>query len=92
MAVAREPGDPNQFIAFLAGGTPTPISHRFRLPSELIASIAGEFADSGTPSMRCVGKKYSSPDSRSAALVGRIPWNRRKRSIAQEDNKRERDE
>jgi hypothetical protein len=47
MAVAEEVADDDQFIEFLAGDTPTPISRRFCLPIARVEEIAVTFLARG---------------------------------------------
>lgn len=47
LAVASQPGRRDQYIEFLLGGTPTPISKRYCMPFDSIREIAGYFLQAG---------------------------------------------
>ena len=50
MAVANDAADDSDFVEFLSGGTPTPISRRFCLPIERVGKIAADFLARGNKS------------------------------------------
>ena len=47
LAVAPRPGRRDEYIEFLLGGTPTPISKRYCMPFNLVREIAGYFLETG---------------------------------------------